>query len=261
MTAFVFLILQLVWLAQPQGGWRAVETTRFDWDKSTSSQTFILEKRHEDEFRLRIQAQGHTDFILPVAKGFVRLSDEIVMKELAADNLLSSSYLCMSPRLRDRSGRPMLLVLGDALASSAGSLAIIGLDQKGFPRIVFRSEEFELTGLEDLDGDGRSEIVGRHCISQALGDNVATYDPYSVYRLNPRTGKAVFSLPLTKAYNLKNYAWAGPHCSEKVLTVWCASKDKPLVMSAEKAWGLIGNGGCGVRRVRSNRVLYERSLK
>lgn len=245
MTVFLLLILQLAQISQSQSDWRVVETTKFDWSKSASSQTFILEERHEKEFRLTIQTPGRTDFILPVPNGFVVLRDDLVMKQLAADNLLSSSYLYLSPRLRDRLGRPMLVVVGEALASGPGSLAIIRLDRKGFPRIVFSSEEFELTATEDLDADGRSEIVGLHCLSQAMTEELSTYDPVSVYRLNRRTDKAVFSLALTKAYNLKHYAWAGPECSEKTLTIWCAGENKPLVMNAQRAWQFIERGGCG----------------
>ena len=235
MIACLFIILQLVHFSPPQGDWRAIETTRFDWSKSASSQTFILETRSDTESRLRIQTPGQADFIVSIPDGLLPLNDEFVTKEVVTDNLLRSSYLYMAPRLRDYANRPMLVVFGAGLGSSPGSLNVIALDQRGLPVIVLSSEEFSLSAIKDLDGDGRSEIVGLHCLSQELGEDVTTYDPYSVYRLNLRTGKASFSLALSRAYNLKNYAWAGPKCSEKIVAVWWPSKDKPRLMSAERA--------------------------
>ena len=236
MTAFIFVILGLLQLTQQQGNWQVVEATRYEWDKNAGAQVFVLEQRNDTEFRVRIETPGHADLVLPIACGFVRLRDDVfVNKQLIADNLLSSSYLYLSPTLKDRYGRPMLVVFGDAVASDPGSLKIVALDRTGVPRVVFSSERFLLTDIKDLDKDGRPEIIGQHSISQAVGAHITTYDPASVYRLSRQTDKAVFSLALSKAYNLKNYGWAGPNSSEKFAVVWCTSSDKPVVMSTERA--------------------------
>ena len=244
MTAFLFLVL-LMQLGEAQSDWRGLETTSFNWARSDISHVFILEERTTEEaYRLRIQAPDKSEFVFPVPYGFVRLEDERSMKDLAVDNLLRSSYLYMSPRLRDRAGRPMLVVLGDARASNPGSLTILAVDRKSRPKIVLNFENFELTATEDVDGDGRPEIIGLHSISQALTQQLSTYDPFSVYRLNLRTDKAVFSLALSRAYNLKRYAWAGPKGSEKILAVQCPGKDRPLLMTAARAYRFIEKGGC-----------------
>ena len=241
MTAFLFIILQLAFSWQSQGKWQVIETTRFEWNKSTGSQTFVLEKRNDDEFRLRIQTVGRADFVLPIAYGVERLDDETRDKQLVADNLLTSSYLYISPKLRDRSGKPMLLVFGEPMGSDPGSLNIVALNQRGVPTVVFSSETFELTAIKDLDGDNQSEIVGLHCLTQEWGTCMTTYDPFSVYRLSAQSGKAVRSIALSKAYNLKNYyGWAGPNCSEQIAVVKCAPKGKPKVMSAKEAKRLYG---------------------
>lgn len=241
MTAFLFIILQLAYSWQSQSNWQVIETTTFEWNKSSGSQTFILEKRNDDEFRLRIQTRGQPDFLLPIAYAVVRLDNELLDKQLVADNLLSSSYLYISPKLRDRSGRPMLLAFGEPMGSDPGSLNIVALNQRAAPIVVFSSETFQLTAIKDLDGDNRSEFVGLHCLSQEWGTCMTTYDPYSVYHLDDRSGKAVRSLALSKAYNLKNYyGWAGPNCSEQIAVVKCAPKGKPRVMSAKRAKQLYG---------------------
>ena len=239
MTTFLFIILQLVQSWQPQSNWQAIETTKFDWSKST--QTLILEKRNEEEFRLRIQTPGQVDFLLPITNGILRLNDEILDKQLLADNLLSSSYLYISPLLRDRSGRPMLLVFGEPRGSDPGGLNVVALGQTRVPIVVFSSEAFQLSAIKDLDGDNRSEIVGLHCLSQEWGTCFSTYDPYSVYRFSYRSGKAALSVALSKAYNLKNYyGWAGPSCSELIAVVRCAPKGKARLMRAARAKRLYG---------------------
>ena len=241
MTPFLFIILHLVHFGQSQGKWQAIETTRYEWSKKSVSQTLIVEKRNDEEFRLRIETPGRADFLLPIVNGAVRLDDEIINKQLVADNLLNSSYLYLSPKLRDRSGRPMLIVFGEAMGSDPGSLNIVALNQTGVPKVVFSSETFELTAIQDLDADNQPEIVGLHCLSQEWGTCLTTYDPYSVYRFNPRSGSAVRSLALSKTYNLKNYyGWAGPNCSEQIAVVRCDTKGKPRVLSAQKAKRLYG---------------------
>ena len=239
MTTFLFIILQLVQSWQAQSNWLAIETTKFDWSKST--QTLILEKRDDGEFRLRIQTPGQVDFLLPLASGVAQLNEKILDKELLADNLLSSSYLYVSPQLRDHSGRPMLLVFGEPLGSDPGSLNIVALGQMRVPIVVFSSKAFQLIAIKDLDRDNRSEIVGLHCLSQEWGTCFSTYDPYSVYRFSYRSGKTALSMTLSKAYNLKNYyGWAGPSCSELIAVVRCAPKGKARLMRAARAKRLYG---------------------
>jgi hypothetical protein len=114
---------------------------------------------------------------------------------------------------------------------------VFALDHSGYPFSVFNSNAFEVTALQDVDGDGTSEIIGGHCLSQLWGTCFSTYDPYSVYHLPVSgEGKAALSLELSKQYNLKHYyGWAGPRCREDVAVVRCAPKGKPRVMSAKEA--------------------------
>lgn len=122
------------------------------------------------------------------------------------------------------------------MGSDPGSLNIVALNQRGVPAVVFSSKTFQLTAIKDLDGDNQPEIVGLHCLSQEWGTCMTTYDPFSVYRLSAQTGKAVRSIVLSRAYNLKNYyGWAGPNCSEQIAVVKCAPKGKPKVMSTKRA--------------------------
>jgi hypothetical protein len=227
-------------LATPlQGAKRPpIEKTAFPWLKTGRPYTFILESvEGANENRLRIEVPGRHDFILSVPGGIVTVNDGLLNKKLAADNLLKSNYLYLSPKFTDIKERSMLFVFGSAYGSSPGSVRVLSLDQSGYPVEVFSSNEFEVTALTDLNGDGIAEIIGKRCLSQISGTCLSTYDPYSVYRL-PRSGvgKAMFSLTLSKAYNLKHYyGWAGPHCREDVTVVLCAPKGQRRMMNAKKA--------------------------
>ena len=147
---FTIFLLLLLNDSQVQADWQAIETTKFEWGKTNGPYTMILEKRH-DEYRLRIETPGHADFVLPIAIGVLPLNDEIVDQTLTADNLVKSSYFYLSPKLKDQSGRPMLLVFGEAFGSDPGGLHIVALNQKGVPLVVFSSKAFELRAITDDD--------------------------------------------------------------------------------------------------------------
>jgi hypothetical protein len=103
---------------------------------------------------------------------------------------------------------------------------------------VFHRDEFGLSDLRDLDGDGLAEIVGYPCLSQEYGNGLLTYDPFNVYKLsNIPAVAAKLSLALSKSYNLKHYyGWAGAECSEKFAIVLHPPRGgKPLVVTATEA--------------------------
>lgn len=235
MTIYLLLLLSLFSSSQEQANWKPIETTRWEWGQADRPHTLILETQG-DEARLRIETFDLPDFVLPIANGVARLDNEIVNQELIADNLMKSSYFYLSPKLRDQSGRPMLLVFNNAIASDPGGVHIVALNRKNLPLVVFSSAAFELSAITDIDHDKRPEVVGVHCRSQLWGTCFSTYDPYSVYRFSNRSGKAVLSVPLSRKYNLKHYyGWAGPGCSEEIAVVLCAPKGKLRVMSAARA--------------------------
>ncbi|MCM3869427.1 MAG: hypothetical protein ND895_01850 [Pyrinomonadaceae bacterium] len=244
MSAHLLLLLLLLPIRATQSKsveWRPIETTDLHWFKRGDAYTLVLEGLISDaerDVRLRIKVPGRPDFTLSVPGGVVKLTDGSLDQKVIADNLLKSNYLYLAPKLRDSLGRPMLFVFGEALGSDPGSLHVLSMDKTGYPVNVFKSDTFELAALSDLDGDGKSEITGLHCLGQTGGCRCcSTYDPYSVYRL-PRSGvgRATFSLALSKAYNLKHYyGWAGRDCREDIVVVTCAPKGKPRIMSLKKA--------------------------
>jgi len=247
----IYLVLVLVFLPLPSiqsnsSTWQAIETTTFNWTKH-GPHTFVLESNsgNEPELRLRIKIKDKPDAIVSVPGGIIKLNGETMDQGLTADNLLHSAYLYLTPKLHDSAGRPMLILFGEAFASDPESLRILALDKNDSMIEVFKSDSFRLTALIDLDGDGRSEIVGQHCFSQRWGTCFLTYDPYSVYRIQTGTSlKASLSLALTKSYNLKHYyGWAGPDCSEEIAVVQCAPKGEPRVMSAKRAKHLYDKSG------------------
>jgi hypothetical protein len=246
MSNFLLICLLLLQLPAPQDAkWQTVETTTFRWRKGGSPYTLIVESpgRDAENGRLRIKVPGRRDFMLPVSDGVATISDGLLDKKGAADNLLNSDYLYLTPKLKSSEGTPMLVMFGGGGGSSPGSLHVLSLDKTGYPIEMFSSGNFELAALTDLDGDGASEIVGKRCLSQMIGTDLSTYDPYSVYRLpRARAGMASYSLALSKRYNLKHYyGWAGRDCREDVLVALHASKGKPRIVSAKEVERLSRN--------------------
>jgi hypothetical protein len=141
----------------------------------------------------------------------------------------------MPSKLKDERGTPLLFIFGRGRGSSPSSLHVLSSDKTGYPVVVCSLHEFELKALADVNGDGMSEIVGTHGLSQMRGKCYSTYDPYSVYSL-PRAGaRAKRSLALSKKYNLKHYyGWAGPECREDILVDLCGPQGKPRIMSMEE---------------------------
>jgi hypothetical protein len=243
MSKYLLLSLFLIQLpaAPPQHSkWQPVETTTIRWHKSRSPYTLILESAGDIDTRLRIEVPGRRDFTLSTWDGITTLSEGLRDEKLAADNLLKSTYLLLTPKLKDDRGTPLLLVFGWGRGSSPGSLQVLSLDKTGYPIVVCSLTEFELTALTDLDGDDRPEIVGKHCLSQMMGERYSTYDPYSVYSLAGADIKAKRSLALSKEYNLKNYyGWAGPECREDIRVGLVDPQGKPRIMSVEETKRLV----------------------
>jgi hypothetical protein len=54
----------------------------------------------------------------------------------------------------------LLVLFGYSYASSPGSPDVLEVSKDGRPAVVFHRNEFGLSDLRDLDGDGLAEIVG-----------------------------------------------------------------------------------------------------
>ena len=226
-----------------QGQWKRVAIYRFDWAGPGQTATAILElpAQHADPgnfTRLRVRVPGHPEFVLFDKDGLVNFRKEncsFHFEFCKRKNLIASNYLLLLPV---EGGNPVLFVFGYAYASSPGSLHAIAFGTDGSPREIFSAKEFDLYDFSDVNSDGMPEIVGKKCLSETLGDSKQTYDPYSVFRLPkaPAT-KAVYSLLLSKTYNLKHYyGWAGPNCREDVLVVLHPpGGKKPMILPSKEA--------------------------
>jgi hypothetical protein len=205
--------------------WKQIETLRFDWAGAGKTATLILElPLHWDDAgdftRLRIQTPGHPEFVLTDTDGLVnfrRGNCSSPFEFCKRKDLVDSNYVLFLPVT---GGRPVLFVFGYAYASSPGSLHALAVDADGAPREIFSENEFDLYDFRDVSDRGLSEIIGRKCMSQEWGNDFETYDPYSVFRVSQAEVKAVYSLSLSKLYNLKRYyGWAGPDCREDIAVV------------------------------------------
>jgi hypothetical protein len=122
----------------------------------------------------------------------------------------------------------LLFFMGEAVASDACSLLVIGFDTKGQPYKVLEKETLEITVfLPPIDGKP-ALIVGKPTLSQEMRNPnksrsapyATTYDPFAVYVLPVTPGKAAYSLDESRLYNQQHYVWAGPHSSERTLVYY-----------------------------------------
>ena len=124
--------------------------------------------------------------------------------------------------------RTLLFFLSEAEASEPGALYVLGFHPDGSPYRVLVAATFYLSSVEYGPG-AEVRIIGTPSASETYGYNpdetspnapyAATYDPYTVYVVHGDNA-AVASPPLSKAYNLKHYVWAGPAMSEKIAVLY-----------------------------------------
>ena len=238
LLGFCFVIAVVV----PVSGattWKRVATIS---GHECSGRTFILEIPADwhaaGEFsRLRIQSSGLPEFVLTSDSGWTKYRDFIPLTlRSRLRNLVNSQYLYCTSVPFGKTDRTLLFVIGWPYASSPGSVHVIQLEGNRAPVVVFRKDEFEVSDLIDLDGDGKPEIVGRPCLSQEWGDHLLTYAPSHVYILQSGVPE-VFSEALSRRYNSEHsYGWAGKDCSDKLAVVLHPpGGGKPRIMEARDA--------------------------
>jgi len=224
--------------------WTAVEEFDFDWLGKGTPAHFKLERHtgQQEPSRLTIQIKGHKDFVLSNDDGWVEYETDFQPQEnfLKINKNLGTSKFVLF--LKVTNGLPPFAFLTSLdYASDPERLHVIGLDV-GDPKLLF-NQIFHLAQLDDLDGDGMKEMVGLPCFSQSWSDNLLTYDPLHVYKLETTPKPELkLSLPLSQDYNLKHYyGWAGPDCSEDLAVVLHPpGGGKPVIMKTEEAKKMLG---------------------
>jgi hypothetical protein len=169
--------------------WRVIEHVTIPWGSPPKQYTVILDEpvrdaAVDDEWqRIRVRAPSGEVFTTRSGQGpLVPVREGVFDSTLVLDNLTRSTHFYLSPKLRTFSGAPMLLLFGFAYASDPGSLKVLAPGAGGLPIEAFSSNEFELTAVEDLNGDGSAELIGKPSLSQCGGCNHCSYDPFAVYR-------------------------------------------------------------------------------
>jgi hypothetical protein len=152
----------------------------------------------------------------------VSVHDGVFDSSLVADNLVRDTLFYLSPKLKGPNGSPMLFLFGYSWASDPGALQVFALNEAGDPVVVFSSKTFELMAMDDLDGDGLGEMIGKHSLTQCGGCDGCTYDPYAVYSFaGTEAAPAKYRLDLSRRFNQMHYVWAGRRASESVRVNQC----------------------------------------
>jgi hypothetical protein len=219
---------------------KQVSSFQFDWDHHGLA-NFIFELPSAGDYggadftRIRVQVPGQKEFILADKDGWVDYSHGASVSTKLPKTLTPSDRVLA---LKVAANRTLLFLFGYGYASSFGRIDVLEISEAGKPRVVIHRKEFMLEEVRDLDGDGLAEVVGKSCMSQGWGNDLLTYDPFNIYKLNPISGgPAHLSLQLSERYNLKHYyGWAGPECSEDIAVVLHPPKGgKPIVVSKQVA--------------------------
>ena len=211
----------------------------FDWQGNGQPVHFKIEQSQDEQTsRLTISIKGQKDWVLEnddVWEEFARdfLKEEDFLKKNR--NLAASKYafsLAPSP-----SARPWIFLVTPQYGSDPGTLFVLALDSSSRPEIILKTT-LHIREFRDLDGDGVAEIAGQPCFSQSWSDNLLTYDPLHVYKLESAPKRELkLSLPLSKDYSQKHYyGWAGQDCSEELaVVVHPPGGGKPVIMKTEEA--------------------------
>jgi hypothetical protein len=224
--------------------WGIAEEFDFDWQQNGQPAHFKIEQSMDEQIsRLTISIRGQKDWVLEnddVWEEFARdfLKEEDFLKKNR--NLAPSKYaVSFAP---SPSAKPWILLVTPQYGSDPGTLFVLALDTSGRPEIILK-ETLHIKEFRDLDGDGLAEIAGQPCFSQSWSDNLLTYDPLHVYKLETAPKPELkLSLPLSREYNLKHYyGWAGPGCSEDLAVVLHPpGGGKAVIMKTEEAKKMLG---------------------
>ncbi len=247
--------------------WVPVETREVDWNQDGKKDKIMLEAIKEiveakdpgDFHRIRIQIEGVPEFVLENREGWVRVRTEnkpsrvktilkglitfFVRSQPQADdrfkNILPSDYVALTP-VSPRENEELVLLLFDyQYASSPGKLTVIGLDQAGNPKVLF-DREFELTKLDDIDGDAVPELIGQPWYGEVFGPDEIfhLYVPTHVYSF--RKGEEGIRLEMNAELSAKysqehNYGWVDPETAREYVVVVPKDGGESRLMKLEEA--------------------------
>ncbi|WP_053406458.1 hypothetical protein [Persicobacter sp. CCB-QB2] len=125
-----------------------------------------------------------------------------------------------------------LLLSGTQYSCCPVQTTIFALTDK-LPKIVF-DQEFQVSSIEDLDGNGTLEIIGSSSFVQAFQEidsidaELGTYSPFKVYEMVE--GKVLLDYGKSKRYNQENYLFAGYDYSEDLPVVYYRDGRKPHLL-------------------------------
>jgi len=219
--------------------WGIAEEFDFDWQGNGQPAHFKIEQSMDEQVsRLSISIKGQKDWVLENDDVWEQFAHDFLKEEdflKKNRNLAQSKYaVSLAP---SHSAKPWILLVTRQYGSDPENLFVLALDSSGRPEIILK-ETLHIKEFRDLDGDGVAEIAGQPCFSQSWGDNLLTYDPLHVYKLETTPKPELkLSLPLSQDYNLKHYyGWAGPDCSEDLAVVVHPPRSgKPVIMKTEEA--------------------------
>ncbi|QCR21637.1 hypothetical protein [Pontibacter sp. SGAir0037] len=125
----------------------------------------------------------------------------------------------------------ILVLFGFHYGSGREELTVIGI-QENDVRLVFNEPYDYLLKLEDLDKDGKNELIVRNAhemfgVVDSLKAEIGVYSPYLIYTLDKESR---LNQELSESYNRENYVFAGLKYNEKIRVLYPWNGDKPRIL-------------------------------
>jgi hypothetical protein len=125
----------------------------------------------------------------------------------------------------------LLVLFGFHYGSGREELTVIGI-QGNDARVVFNEPYDYLLKLEDLDKDGKIDLLVRNAyemydVADSLKADIGVYSPYLVYTLDK---EAKLNQELSESYNRENYVFAGLKYNEKIRVLYPWNREKPRIL-------------------------------
>lgn len=221
-----------------------VEQVSFDWLGNGSKVTIILQLLTDygspiEAERIRIHIPGQKDYIHDEKAGYGNIKDANLDKKinrLLIRDKFKSNRMALLPFDDKNKKTPLLVIFGPSYGCCLSGITIISIENS-IPHTIFGADQFFFVDYVDLDNDGIPELIGKMSLTEEFGNHYETYNPFYVYSLNePRTKKAMWNKPLSKAYNLKHYfGWYPDFAATDVVVYHPPDGSKPRVMREKDA--------------------------
>ena len=215
----LLLTISFIWLnaTGQKHTFKTIKSIITDINDDGKTDTIILSSSlqgHAGYNRISVSISGFPKKTFRAKDSWTEVDKEFLQKN---KNSVASNWLF----LKKNDKHAVILLFGELDgAGYRGEFSIINIENNNINMVLDATNDPDVeipTGITDLDNDGRLEFIYteyRQCVQTATNLQVCSYSPFYVYTI---AGICRLNKPLMKAYNQKNYVFAGYEYSENIL--------------------------------------------